>query len=669
MSLSISPDVVEGEERETGAPTAQLPVGRARRRADASARFSRLSRATFIGGIVLTATLFAAGAWQRRWIADDGLIVLRTVRNLMAGNGPVFNPGERVETNTSAAWTYVVWFFSWLTHLRLEYVVLGITLTLSVLAMVFAMLGAARLWGGTRSALLVPAGALVYIALPPARDYATSGLENCLVIFWLAVLWWGLIRWSQAEQVRPAGFFGLVFFAGLAPLVRPEMTVVGGLALLILFCAPVPQTRLRPWVFRCLVVAVAGLVPLGYQIWRMGYYGLPYPNTAVAKDAGGAKWHQGVIYLWDLVGPYWLWLPLLVLAIAAIVLVRQHRAEHPAAADATAGAGDENWRTRIHRFSGWLRTPAAIVTLMVGSGVLLTVYEVRVGGDFMHGRMLLPQLFLLLLPVSVLPLRPARGFGRGESGMRGLDWAFVLVAAAFVGTAGWALFAANTTAITTGTKIRANGIVDERIYYVLNTGHDHPIRAEDYLDYPRMRAMVRDIANSPDGALLLNSPSFMNWYLVPAPVPEGNGEHVVFFLNLGMTSMNVPLDVRVIDQMGLAYPLASHTDRLTDGRIGHDKNLYPDWVVVDTGMVDRHPWMPWFLDEKWSDQARTALSCPDTQAMLASSRAPLTFDRWRHNLMQAFDFAKYRIDRVPKYEIQRCHLEDPTQPAPPAPPR
>lgn len=50
------------------------------------------------------------GAWQRRWIADDGLIVLRTVRNLLAGNGPVFNAGERVESNTSTLWTFLTYF-------------------------------------------------------------------------------------------------------------------------------------------------------------------------------------------------------------------------------------------------------------------------------------------------------------------------------------------------------------------------------------------------------------------------------------------------------------------------------------------------------------------------------------------------------------------------------
>lgn len=664
MSLSISPDemLVAGEHDEDGA---EAPA-RAQAR---TARFAVLSRAIFVGGIALTAVAFAAGAWSRRWIADDGLIVLRTVRNLLAGNGPVFNAGERVETNTSAAWTYVVWFFSWLTRVRLEYVVLGVSLTLSLAAIVFAMLGTARLWGGAKSALLVPAGVLVYIAVPPARDYATSGLESGLVIFWIAVLWYLMIRWSQAEQVRLPGLLGLAFFAGLAPLIRPEMTLVGLPALLMIFLAPMPRSPLSPIVVRALIVAVAGLVPLGYQIWRMGYYGLPYPNTAVAKDAGGAKWSQGFTYLWDLVGPYYLWVPLLVLLVAGVVAGRsaadRARAER-------AGRGTDAARGGfVHRVRVWLRSPSAVVTLVLGSAFILTVYALRVGGDFMHGRMLLAQLFLFLLPVAVVPVRlpgPAR-FG-GPRAATATDWSFAVVLFALLGTAAWALFAANTTAIKSGTKITSTGIVDERVYYVLNTGHDHPILAEDYLDYPRMRAMVNDIAETPNGGLLLASPSFMNWYIAPPPlpIPDGGAGHTVFFLNLGMTSMNVPLDVRVIDQMGLAYPLAAHTDRLVDGRIGHDKNLYPDWVIVDAGMVDRKPWMPWFLDEKWVTQARVAMSCPDTQALQISYRDPLTFERWRHNFKNALKFAKYRIDRVPKYEIQRCGLVDPYPSAPALPP-
>ncbi|GAA5047216.1 terminal beta-(1-_2)-arabinofuranosyltransferase [Nocardia callitridis] len=611
--------------------------------------------------------LLGIGGWQRRWIADDGLIVLRTVRNLLAGNGPVFNEGERVETNTSAAWTYIVWFFSWLSQARLEYVVLTITIVVSLAAIVFAMLGAARLWGGARSSLLLPAGVLVYIAVPPARDYVTSGLESGLVICWLGLLWWQLIRWSHAERVRLPGFFGLVFLAGLAPLIRPEMTLVGGLALLMIFLAPLPTTRLRPIVLRALIVAVAGVVPMCYQIWRMGYYGLPYPNTAVAKDAGGAKWGQGFTYLWNLVGPYYLWVPLLVLLVAGVFAARSARVASREAARANPETESAEPVSTVLRVRTWLRSPSAVVTLVLVSAVILVVYALRVGGDFMHGRMLLPQLFLLLLPVSVIPIRlPPHGLRSSTV----TDWSFAVVLVALLGTAGWALFAANTTAIKTGTKISASGIVDERIYYVINTGHDHPILAEDYLDYARIRPMVEDIANNPNGGLLLNSASFMSWYVAPPPlpIPDGGAGHTVYFLNLGMTSMNVPLNVRVIDQMGLAYPLAAHTDRLTDGRIGHDKSLYPDWVVVDTGMVDRKPWMPWYMDEKWVAQARTAMSCPTTQALLISYRDPLTFERFRHNLRHALGFAKYRIDRVPKYEIERCGLVDPF-PEPVLPPR
>ena len=53
------------------------------------------------------------------------------------------------------------------------------------------------------------------------------------------------------------------------------------------------------------------------------------------------------------------------------------------------------------------------------------------------------------------------------------------------------------------------------------------------------------------------------------------------------------------------------------------------------------------------------MSCPDTQALMISHRDPLTFELFRHNLRNALRFRKYRIDRVPKYEIQRCGLVDP----------
>lgn len=634
MSLSTSPDATRADTATVSVPDTSETVS------------PRVARVVYAAGIAITGALFFWGAWQRRWIADDGLIVLRTVRNLLAGNGPVFNAGERVEANTSTLWTYLIYALGWVTQLRLEYVVLALALVLSVAAVVLAMIGTGTLWRGSlrgpmAGTLLLPAGALAYIAVPPARDFATSGLESCLVIFWIALLWLLMVQWARSEP-STTRVLTLAFLAGLGPLVRPEMVMLAALVLLAIFLTP------ATWGRRVAIVVVAGAVPVGYQIWRMGYYGLPYPNTAVSKDAGGAKWGQGLTYLWNLVGPYWLWLPLAILAgYVAWFAYRRAGLGLPGSAAGVTGLA------RLH-------TPAAVVLLFVGTGLLLGIYSVRVGGDFMHGRVLLPVLFCLILPIAVVPVRvPSRD-----------QWHSVPAAALFAGgslvwvvTVVWALVASTAQGMPNGTVVGKSGIVDERNFYSLGTGHAHPIRAEDYLDYPRMRAMVETINRNPDGGLLLPAAYFTYWDVVPPPlpIPEGGAGHTVFFLNLGMTSMNVGLDVKVVDQMGLAYPLAAHTERLGDGRIGHDKSLYPDWVVADTGMVDVHPWMPWYLDENWVAQAQVALTCPETQELLDSSRAELTRPLFIRNLKRAFHYAGYRIDRVPAYEIERCGLTMPPE--------
>ena len=62
------------------------------------------SRSMLLGGLVLVAAL-AWVAWclhaYRDFVHDDAYITLRYVRNLLAGDGLVWNPGERVEGYTS----------------------------------------------------------------------------------------------------------------------------------------------------------------------------------------------------------------------------------------------------------------------------------------------------------------------------------------------------------------------------------------------------------------------------------------------------------------------------------------------------------------------------------------------------------------------------------------
>ena len=657
--------------------------------------YDMTARVSLWVGVIAVSALFGWGAWQRRWIADDGLIVLRTVRNLLAGNGPVFNAGERVEANTSTVWTYLITLFGWIGgDVRLEYIALFLALVLSVAGVAMLMLGAGRLYAPSlrgRRAVLLPAGALVYIAVPPARDFATAGLESGLVLAYLGLLWWMMVAWSQALRVYPAAQHPLprrgapptlrrapaaavpapatnavsrlfdatlAFVAGLSVLIRPELALIGGLALIMMLVAA------RGWRRRVLIVVAGGLLPVAYEIFRMGYYGLLYPGTALAKDASGSKWSQGFVYLANFNRPYLLWAPaILLVGLGLVVLVTR---------------GSPWW---IRRGSppgySWLarrvQSPSAVVIFIVVSGLLQAIYWIRQGGDFMHGRVLLVPLFCLLAPVAVIPMalpdgeRMPRGAAYLFAGATGVLWLAVAV---------WSLWAANSPGMgSDATRVTYTGIVDERRFYSQATGNPHPLTAADYLDYPRMRAVLTALDNTPDGALLLPSGNYDLWDVVPAVPPppdmppdqrkDYRGPHTVFFTNLGMLGMNVGLDVRVIDQIGLANPLAAHTARLVDGRIGHDKNLFPDWAVAEGPFLTMPPFIPPYLDEDWVLQARAALKCPETDAMLTAIRSPMGVRRFLSNLLHAPQFTSYRIDRVPLYELHRCGLEVPAPIAPP----
>ncbi len=629
-------------------------------------------RISLWASVTVVSVLFGWGAWQRRWIADDGLIVLRTVRNLLAGNGPVFNAGERVEANTSTVWSYLAYFGGWIAGpARLEYVVLVFAFVLSVLGVALLMLGSARLYAPSlvgRRAVLLPAGALVYIAVPPARDFATSGLENGLVLAYVGLLWWMMVCWSQAlrgpgkprKTSRTSPMFDgvLAAVAGLSVLVRPELALIGGLALIMMLIAA------PDWRRRALIVGAGGLLPVAYQIFRMGYYGLVFPGTALAKDATGSKWQQGFIYLANFNQPYLLWAPaVLMIGLAIMVMLLR---------------GRPSWVNRQGPpSSGWLasavQSPTAVVVFMVFSGFLQAVYWIRQGGDFMHGRVLLTPLFCLLAPVAVIPLmlpdrsRMARGAGYLYAGATSVLWLAV---------AGWALWAANSPGMgADATRVTYTGIVDERRFYAQATGHAHPLTAADYLAYPRMRAVVAAIQNTPDGALLLPAGNYDTWDVVPTipPLPDAppvstqdqRGPHTVFFTNLGMLGMNVGLNVRVIDQIGLANPLAAHTARIEHGRIGHDKNLFPDWAIAEGPFLKTEPYIPTYLDEEWVRQAEAALKCPETESVMSAIRAPMGPRRFLSNLMNAVGFTRYRIDRVPLYELARCGLPIPEPKEPP----
>ncbi|MEV6911144.1 hypothetical protein [Amycolatopsis sp. NPDC051071] len=546
--------------------------------------FRRPSTWTWFGfGLVLV--VYADLAWRRRWMSDDGLIVLRTVRQILAGNGPVFNIGERVETNTSPLWTAILSVLGLIPGVPLEWISVVTGLIFSVAGLLLGLDGARRLYQPLAFHGLAPAGALVVCALPPFRDFATSGLETGLITLWLGGLWWLLVRHrSTMDELRT---WPVALVAGLGPLVRPDLALFGGVALLALL------VLLRPGRRRALgLCAVAAALPLVYQVFRMGYYGLLTPNTALVKEASEANWARGGEYLADLVRPYWLWLPLLVLAAAFAVLV-----------------------------STVDKTFVVLATVPLVGAVLLSLYVVRVGGDFMHGRMLLPALFCLLLPVLALPVTR-------------VTTVFLLV----VGI--WAFVAAGSLRPSYSASPKAVGITDERSFWSRSTGHEQPILAEDYADYPSMPATLDAIRAVEGPAVLVQDYSTRRWYAYPTDRPYVT----VAADSMGALGLLIPLDMRLRDGYGLANPFAAHSTSLPNGRTGHQKWLPPVWELANSARLPINAGGP--VKPEDVAAARLALSCPEIVAIDVSVRAPLTAGRFADNLIGSFTRGSVRFPRV-----------------------
>ncbi|UIZ92019.1 hypothetical protein JZY91_10145 [Corynebacterium sp. CNCTC7651] len=562
----------------------------------------RHARASLAVATVIAGVFAFWGGWTRRWMSDDGLIVLRTVRNLLAGNGPVFNIGERVEANTSTLWQYLITAVAWITDGRLEDIATALALTFTVLGAALATYSAGVFWQHAlrRACPVIPFGIIIYFALPPARDFATSGLEWGLALFWLAAWWALLTEWATpARRAVPSAGYLLAFWCGLSWLVRPEFALYGGVTGIMLIAY---SPRKTPG-----ILAAALPVPAAYQIFRMGYYGLLTPHTAVAKSAADSQWAQGWEYMVDFAGYYALWLPVVIAVAVGVWLARGIRGR------------------RI-----------AIVLLVAACAIAHILYVLRVGGDFMHGRMLLLPLFALLLPVMAVP------YSRALAALATVVvvWATVIVVR-------------SNPVDAQDYKYESGdlGIVDERDFWTVALGRERgnpPQYAEDFRAMPMMRHFAETLEDAQEEnaaqiaiGLDMEDEELFDWYVRPRLTdtsrPNTAGETDIpltaYWINLGMTSMNAPLDVRVLDTVGLATPLAARMPRDPDGRVGHDKQLPEEWQVADTS-VDLDSLPDWF-DVRATRQARKALHSGEIAELLATSREPMSRERFFANIRYA----------------------------------
>ncbi len=560
------------------------------------------------------AILVVAG-WRNRWVADDAFIDLRIVQNLLHGLGPVFNAGERVEAYTSPLWVAILALLGGASRLfpgkpiSLEWTAVMLGLAFSFAALACGGHAGQRLWervsqgtapgASPRSSTagwLTPFGMLVIATIAPFWDFATSGLECGLVLAWLGLSFLGSTWLDQSSPLRTRLALALLFGAG--PLVRPDLTIAAAIwiGLLVAFT--------EGWRTRAACLAVAACLPATYEIFRMGYFAAVVPNTAIAKEASLSYWPQGIAYLRDFIEPYKLGLGLALFAGAFAVLCERLLAR------------------------GQRRT-VLIAAAPVLAGLLQALFVVRVGGDFMHSRMLLPPLFALALPVAVMVTDDTVSMAIGGLAVGYAAACLLLLRVPYdrwaKGSKGW--------------------IGNERVIYVTGAKNPNPVDLDDYRSASwaangrKMAKAAEDLAKSREPGEGKFSNGFKSEPRA-AHLPEGAiATLVAFRANVGEFSFAAGPLVYVCDPHGLPDPIGARLRLETRAQPGHEKWAGEEWCIArkladnDAGGAS----------ESKVAAARAALGCGELAELLRAVGEPLSVRRFLSNLLEAPRLSRLRF--------------------------
>jgi arabinofuranosyltransferase len=386
---------------------------------------------------------------------------------------------------------------------------------------------------------------------------------------------------------------------GLGPTIRPDLAIFSvGFAVFVVVC------QAATWRRRVGAVAVMAVVPGAVEVFRVVYYGLLVPNTALAKEAFRSNWVQGWRYLVDFVGPHQLLIPLVGLVAVAVTLVR----------------APGNDRARRYR---------TLSVATVGAGVAHVTYITKLGGGYMHGRLLLASMFSLMLPVASVAVE---------------SWTWLVAA----GVATWSVMSiavlepgySRTVAGHTD-KYDAidtrTGIGDERLWYLRFSGRSHPVTAADYAATPWVhigRAMAQRAASG-QPALVGDGP------IIGVPRADLGAPVAYFAGSIGMFAYTAGSQVFVMDSFGLVNTLAAHGALTTRGRPGHERSTPMAWFVALYG--DPSTPAPAGTSPAELAAARRALSCGTLHDLVTSVAAPLGWHEMWHHVWHAWEFTTFRF--------------------------
>jgi arabinofuranosyltransferase len=306
------------------------------------------------------------------WVHEDAFITFRVVDNALQGYGLRWNVDERVQAFTHPLWLLLlIAAQAFVTDIRYGSIVVSV-LSVAGYYAAAAALFRKHPWVMVFAFILPVLGSRAFL------DYASSGLENPLSY----ALYGGfLVAYMHTLTRHETPWFWLALMAALSMLNRLDSALLYAPAFLFLM---VTQWRSIRW----LELVAGGLPLVMWHLFSLFYYGFLLPNTYYSKLSNvyplSAYLSQGLLYAADI----FTFSPLTTLILLAgmvytligCILSKDHKRVRP------------------------------FVALGLGP-FLYCFYVVRIGGDYMSGRMWsLPfSAYVLILPLAISHLAKRPG--------------------------------------------------------------------------------------------------------------------------------------------------------------------------------------------------------------------------------------------------------------------
>jgi hypothetical protein len=202
---------------------------------------------------------------------EDSWITFRYARNILEGNGMVFNIGERVLGTTTPLFTLLLTAPGVILgheHLQL---IGDIASILSCLATAWLIFLSFRRYG--ESLALITTG--VFVFNPITMWIASGGMETALVVFLMALLWWAS---NERDIVLSGGT------AALLVLARPDTLVwIGLVSLGLLLKTLRSDSPTNAWRYLSKWLLAFVLIVSPWLLFAWFYFGSPIPHTLSAK--------------------------------------------------------------------------------------------------------------------------------------------------------------------------------------------------------------------------------------------------------------------------------------------------------------------------------------------------------------------------------------------------